>query len=173
MKTIMDASEISRALTRIAAQIVEANKGAKDVVLVGIISRGGMLAERLSDLISKNIKKKVAFGAIDVSMYRDDLEERGKDIEMHQSDLSVPIDDKVVVLVDDVLFSGRTIRAAMDSLNDYGRPSKIQLAVLIDRGLKELPIHADFIGKTIQSTKTDNVVVNLKEDDGVDKVFIK
>ncbi|MFC1559571.1 bifunctional pyr operon transcriptional regulator/uracil phosphoribosyltransferase PyrR [Candidatus Margulisiibacteriota bacterium] len=172
-RVIMNAAEISRALSRIATQIIEANKGAKNVVLVGVLERGAPLAERLSKLIGDIEKTKVPFGSMDVSMHRDDLAEKGKEIEVRRSELQFSVDDKVVVLVDDVIFAGRTVRAAMDSLNDYGRPSKIQLAVLVDRGGRDLPIHPDFVGKQITASKTDKVMVNLKETDGADKVIVK
>lgn len=170
---IMTASDISRALSRIATQIIEANKGTKDVVLVGIISRGAFLAGRLAMLIGDIEKTEIPHGSIDVSMYRDDLAERGKDIEVRRSDISFSVDGKIVVLVDDVMFAGRTARAAMDGLRDYGRPSKIQLAVLVDRGCRELPINPDFVGKQIPTLKGDKVIVNLTETDNADKVIIR
>jgi len=172
-KIVMSSTEISRALSRIATQIIEANRGVKNVVIVGILERGGPLAERLAELIGNIEKTDVPVGTIDVSLYRDDLAKKGKEIKVRKSDMPFSIDDKIVVLVDDVIYAGRTVRAAMDSLNDYGRPSKIQLAVLVDRGHRQLPINPDFVGKQVPTSADEDVVVNIEEIDGDDKVVLR
>jgi len=172
-KVIMDDQEIARALTRIAHQIVEVNKGVDNIVLVGVVNRGVPLAKRIAKIISQSEKKKVPVGALDVSLYRDDLKKKGKYIEVRRSNMPVDINDKIVVIVDDVIFAGRTARAALDGLKDYGRASKIQLVSLVDRGHRELPIHPDFVGKKIPTAKGEDIQVNLLETDGADRVFIK
>ncbi len=172
-KLIMSAADVSRAVKRIAQEIIEKNKGAEDVVLVGIIDGGVELSRRLAQAIEKEEGIKIQFGSLDVSFYRDDLAVRGKNIMPKKSDINFSIDKKVVVLVDDVLFHGRTVRAALDNLTDYGRPSKVQLAVLIDRGNRELPIQPDFSGKNITTTMEDNVKVFLSEDGTEDKVTVR
>lgn len=172
-KTIMDEIEINRALNRIAHQIIETNKGVEDVVLVGIIARGVPLAKRLSKIIQKTEKAKVPVGALDVSLYRDDLSKKGEYITVRKSEMPINIDGKIVVLVDDVIFAGRTARAALDGLKDYGRAAKVQIAALVDRGHRELPIHPDFTGKKIPTSVEEDVKVNLLEVDGADKVTIQ
>jgi pyrimidine operon attenuation protein/uracil phosphoribosyltransferase len=172
VKVVMDEVEMNRALRRIAHQIIEAEKGVDNVVLVGIMQRGVPLAKRLADIIKKEEGKDVPVGALDVSLYRDDLSSKGKYIEVRKSEMPLVVTDKVVVLVDDVIFAGRTARAALDGLKDYGRASKIQLAALIDRGHRELPIHPDFTGKVIPTAKKEEVRVEVMEVDGVDRVVI-
>ncbi len=172
-KVVMDEPEISRAITRIAHQIVEANKGVDKLVLVGVLNRGVPLAKRIAKIISQSEKKKVPVGALDVSLYRDDLSKKGKYIQVRRSNMPFDINDKVVILVDDVIFAGRTARAALDGLKDYGRVAKVELVALVDRGHRELPIHPDFIGKKIPTAKKEEVQVNLLETDGVDRVIIK
>lgn len=172
-KVIMDEAEISRALTRIAHQIVESNKGVHNLVLIGIIARGVPLAKRLAKIVGKAEKIKIPVGGLDVSLYRDDLTLKGKYITVRKSDMPFSIDNKTVVLVDDVIFAGRTARAALDGLKDYGRAERVQLAALIDRGHRELPIHPDFVGKKIPTAKKEKVKVQLLETDGVDQVVIK
>jgi pyrimidine operon attenuation protein/uracil phosphoribosyltransferase len=171
-KIIMDEVEMNRVLRRIAHQIIEANKGIDDVILVGIMQRGVPLAKRIAQIIEDQEGNKVQVGALDVSLYRDDLGKKGKFIEVRKSDIPFSVNDKVVVLVDDVIFAGRTIRAALDGLKDYGRAAKVQLAALIDRGHRELPIHPDFTGKVIPTAKKENVKVEVMEIDGVDRVVI-
>lgn len=173
LKVIMNQVEVNRALRRIAHQIIEANKGADNVVLVGVIHRGVPLARRLAEIIEREEGKAVPVGELDVSLYRDDLTQRGKYIEVRKSDMPFTVTDKNVVLVDDVVFAGRTARAALDGLKDYGRASKVQLAALIDRGHRELPIHPDFVGKLIPTAKDEEVKVEVFEVDGVDRVIIK
>lgn len=169
----MDKEEIHLALKRIAKEIIEINKGTKDIVLVGILNRGKPLAERLSKIIEASEKASIPVGSLDVSLHRDDIRKKGSEINVKRSDMPFSFDGKIVVLVDDVIYAGRTIRAAMDGLADYGRASKIQLVALIDRGHREVPIHPDFVGKKVSTTSDEDVTVNLAEIDGVDKVVIK
>ncbi len=172
-RVVMDETEISRALTRIAHEIVEHNKGAKDVVLVGIMNRGVPLAKRIAKIISKSEKETVPVGSLDVSLYRDDLAKKGEYITVRKSDMSFSVDDKIVVLVDDVIYAGRTARAALDGLKDYGRAAKVQLVSLVDRGHRELPIHPNYTGKVIPTSIKEDVKVEVLEIDGVDRVIIK
>lgn len=172
-KVVMDEVEMNRALRRIAHQIIETNKGVENLVLVGIMQRGVPLANRLAQIIEQQEGNKVPIGSLDVSLYRDDLSSKGEYIEVRKSDIPVEITDKIVVLVDDVIFAGRTARAALDGLKDYGRASKVQLAALIDRGHRELPIHPDFTGKVIPTSRKEEVKVEVMEVDGVDRVVIK
>ena len=142
------------------------------MVLVGVMQRGLPLAKRLAQIITDQEERAVPVGGLDVSLYRDDLSSKGNFIEVRKSEMPFTVDDKVVVLVDDVIFAGRTIRAALDGLKDYGRAAKVQLAALIDRGHRELPIHPDFTGKVIPSAKKENVRVEVMEMDGIDRVTI-
>lgn len=165
---------MKRALSRLASEIVEANHGADDLYLVGIRRRGVPLAERLADLIEKAEGARPLYGILDITLYRDDLSTVGANPIVNRTELDEDIGDKVIVLVDDVLYTGRTIRAAMDQLMDFGRPRKVQLAVLIDRGHehRELPIQADFIGKTVPTKSSEIIKVMLKEFDDVEAVGI-
>ncbi len=172
-KVVMDEVEVNRALRRIAHQIIETNKGVENLVLVGIMQRGVPLANRLAQIIEETEGGKVPIGSLDVSLYRDDLTSKGKYVEVRKSDIPFEIADKVVVLIDDVIFAGRTARAALDGLKDYGRASKVQLAALVDRGHRELPIHPDFTGKVIPTSRKEEVKVEVMEVDGVDRVLIK
>jgi pyrimidine operon attenuation protein/uracil phosphoribosyltransferase len=172
-KVVMDAEGINRSLTRIASEILEKNKGGEDLVLVGIRTGGVFLAERLKRKISSIEGKEIPFGILDITLYRDDLSTSHKKPRLGKTDIPFSLDGKKVVLVDDVLFTGRTIRAAMDALIDFGRPKLIQLAVLIDRGHRELPIRADFVGKNLPSSLWQAVSVNLTEKDGKDEVVIE
>jgi len=171
-RTVLDGDEIARALTRVAHEIVERAKGADDVVLLGIPSRGVPLARRLAERIRGIEGSDVPVGSLDITMYRDDLRRAPARALMPTEIPSGGIDDKVVVLVDDVLYSGRTIRAALDAMNDIGRPRMVQLAVLVDRGHRELPIRADYVGKNIPTSHSEKVHVLLDELDGVDAVRI-
>jgi pyrimidine operon attenuation protein/uracil phosphoribosyltransferase len=173
IKIVMDEVEVDRAMRRIAHQIIEANKGVDQLVIVGIMQRGVPLAKRLAQIINEQEKKTVPIGSLDVSLYRDDLMQKGEYIEVRKSDMPFTVTGKVVVLVDDVIFAGRTARAALDGLKDYGRAAKIQLAALIDRGHRELPIHPDFVGKTIPTSMKEDVRVEVLEVDGIDRVTIK
>ncbi|MCL1630925.1 bifunctional pyr operon transcriptional regulator/uracil phosphoribosyltransferase PyrR [Sporolactobacillus sp. CPB3-1] len=172
-KEIMDAKAMGRALTRLAHEVIERNEGVDSVVLVGIKTRGIYLADRLAGRIKGIEKKEVAVGELDITLYRDDLKQRSGDPELLDSLLPTPIEAKTVILVDDVLFTGRTIRAAMDALMDVGRPQRIQLAVLIDRGHRELPIRPDYIGKNVPTSREEQIAVQLSEVDGADRVTIR
>jgi pyrimidine operon attenuation protein / uracil phosphoribosyltransferase len=172
-KIVMDAEGIDRSLTRIAYEILEKNKGVEELVLVGIRTGGVFLAERLRKKISGTEGKQVPVGILDITLYRDDLSTTHRKPPLGKTDIPFSLDGKKVVLVDDVLFTGRTIRAAMDALIDFGRPREIQLAVLIDRGHRELPIRADFVGKNLPSSLWEAVSVNLTEKSGRDEVIIE
>ena len=169
---ILNAAAIQRALTRVAHEIAEGNEAGSDVVLVGIQRGGVPLAQRLGTLLAEIWGQPVPIGNLDVSMHRDDLDQR---VAPNVQPTVIPFDvtGKTVVLVDDVLFKGRTIRAAMDALNDFGRPRRIQLAVLVDRGHRELPIKADFVGKNVPTAHTERVRVRLAEMGGADEVVIE
>lgn len=169
---IMTEDDIRRALLRIAHEILEQNKGAEELTIVGVISRGDILARRIAHNIETIEGKNVPAGAIDITLYRDDVNLFERKGMVSKTDIAFEIEGKKVVLVDDVLYHGRTIRAAMDELNDFGRPATIQLAVLVDRGHRELPIAADYVGKNIPTSKREWVNVQLKEKDGVDRVVI-
>lgn len=172
-KQILSADEIRRALVRIAHEIDERNGGLRDVVIVGIRSRGVPLAERIAAAIADFDGTRVPVGQLDITLYRDDLKLRGPAVRVRKTDLPIDITGKTVVLVDDVLFTGRTVRAALDAIADLGRPARIQLAVLIDRGHRELPIRADFVGKNVPTSLSERVMVRLRETDGVDEVVIQ
>jgi pyrimidine operon attenuation protein / uracil phosphoribosyltransferase len=165
---LLDAAEIRRAVTRIAHEIVERNKGAGRVALIGIAARGDDLAHRLASEIARIEEVRVPVGVLDITFYRDDIGMRAEAPEVHETRIGFDITDITVVLVDDVLFTGRTVRAAMDALVDFGRPHAIQLAVLVDRGHRELPIRADYVGKNVPTRKDEDVQVRLSEIDGED-----
>jgi pyrimidine operon attenuation protein/uracil phosphoribosyltransferase len=171
---LMDEAEVRRAVTRIAHEIIERNKGAETVVLVGIAARGDDLARRLAAEIGRIEGRTVPVGALDISFYRDDIERREpRDAPIvHDSHLDFDLAGRTVVLVDDVLYTGRTVRAAIDALFDYGRPSRVQLAVLADRGHRELPIRPDYVGKNLPTAPGERVNVRLEETDGIDEVAI-
>ncbi|MBI1377483.1 MAG: bifunctional pyr operon transcriptional regulator/uracil phosphoribosyltransferase PyrR [Frankiales bacterium] len=172
MRTVLDGAEIGRALTRVAHEILERAKGADDLVLLGIPTRGVFLARRIAERIREIEGRDVAVGSLDVTMYRDDLRRAPARALLPTEIPASGIDDKVVVLVDDVLYSGRTIRAALDAMNDIGRPRAVRLAVLVDRGHRELPIRADHVGKNIPTAHAETVHVRLVEHDGEDAVLI-
>lgn len=171
---VLDEQAIRRALTRIAHEIIERNKGIDNCILVGIKTRGDYLAKRLAERIEKIEGKEIPVGEVDITLYRDDLSVKTvtKDPELKGTNIPVDVTGKKIVLVDDVLYTGRTVRAAMDAVMDNGRPSQIQLAVLIDRGHRELPIRPDFIGKNIPTSSEEIIVVELSEIDGIDRVSI-
>jgi pyrimidine operon attenuation protein/uracil phosphoribosyltransferase len=171
-RVVLDARDITRALTRISHEILERNKGAGDLVLLGIPRRGVPLAQRIAERISSVEGFDVPVGSLDITMYRDDLRMKPARPLLPTQIPPSGIDGKVVVLVDDVLFSGRTIRAALDALNDVGRPQAVRLAVLVDRGHRELPIRADFVGKNLPTSLVERVSVRLAETDGTDAVTI-
>jgi pyrimidine operon attenuation protein/uracil phosphoribosyltransferase len=170
---LMDEDEVRRAVTRIAHEIVERNKGASGTVLVGIAARGDDLARRLAAEIERIDGTAVPVGALDITFYRDDIGMRAEAPEVHETRIDFDINARTVVLVDDVLFTGRTIRSALDALVDFGRPTAIQLAVLVDRGHRELPIRADFVGKNVPTRKDEDVRVTLREVDGQDAVLLE
>jgi len=169
---ILDKDAVARSLMRIAHEIVEKNKGVADLCLVGIRNRGVFLAERLAGCIKKIENKDVPVGILDITLYRDDLTLVASHPLVRKTEIDFDISDKILVLVDDVLYTGRTIRAALDALIDFGRPKSIQLAVLVDRGHRELPIRADYAGKNIPTAKNESVEVRLEETDGKDEVVI-
>jgi len=169
---LMSASEMERTLVRLAHQIVEKHDGVKDLGLVGVRRRGVPLAERLGKLIGRIEGVRVPVGTLDISFYRDDLSTLGPKPVVQESQIGFPVKDKRIVLVDDVLFTGRTVRAAMDALFTHGRPRQVQLCVLIDRGHRELPIEAAFIGRTVQTTMDEVIEVKLNEIDSAEKVLL-
>ena len=172
LKTVcMDADEIERSLTRIAHQVLEANHGAENIAIVGIVTRGDVLAKRLADKIEQIEGRKVPIGRLDISFYRDDFATYLSP-EVHSTDILFNIDGMTIVLVDDVLYTGRTIRCALDALMDIGRPAAVQLAVLVDRGHRELPIRADYVGKNVPSSRDESVRLFLEEVDGRSQVEI-
>mgnify|MGYP000108760301 CR=1 FL=1 len=169
---LMDAAQMNRALSRIAHEIIERNKGVERVTLVGIRRRGVPLARRLAQRLQEFEGREVPVGTLDITLYRDDLSELSSVPQVHKSDVPFKLPGKVVVLVDDVLYTGRTARAALDALLDIGRPAAIQLAVLVDRGHRELPIRADYVGKNVPTSRHEVVEVHLTEVDGEDFVAL-
>ena len=171
-KEIMDSEAINRAISRIAHEILEKNKGTKDLVLIGIRTRGVPLAERIAKEIEAIEKHGIKTGILDITLYRDDLSTVAEQPIIHRTEIPFNINDKKVVLIDDVIFKGRTIRAALDALIDLGRPKQIQLAILVDRGHREIPIRADYIGKNLPTAMSEVVSVKLKEIDDEDSVLL-
>ena len=175
MPVVMDADRISRALTRIAHEIVERNRGVENVALVGVRSRGVPLARRVAKALQDITGDQVPTGALDITLYRDDLMRHavGPQPLVRRTEIQFSIDNRKILLVDDVLYTGRTTRAALDALIDYGRPRAIQLIVLVDRGHRELPIKADYVGKNLPTSLEESVQVRLQEIDGVDEVVLE
>ncbi len=172
-RTVLSSDDIRRAITRISHEILEQNRGSLNLLLVGIPTRGVNLANRIAEVIKENSDSEVLVGSLDVTMYRDDLSDKPTR-PVGITDLpNTGVAGKVIVLVDDVLFSGRTIRAALDALNDHGRPSAVRLAVLVDRGHRQLPIRADFVGKNLPTAFAERISVKLQEVDGLDEVVIE
>ncbi|MFZ5966304.1 MAG: bifunctional pyr operon transcriptional regulator/uracil phosphoribosyltransferase PyrR [Bacillota bacterium] len=169
---IMDENAIQRAITRIAHEILEKNKGVEDLVLVGIVTRGVPFANRLAEKIEVIESVKVNVGTLDITLYRDDLSKLDDNPIIHSTHIDFDINDKTIILVDDVLYTGRTVRAAMDALIDIGRPKAIQLAVLIDRGHRELPIRADYVGKNVPTAKDEVIHVHFDSVDNINDVTI-
>ena len=170
---ILDAVELRRAIVRIAHEVVERNNGTADIVIVGIRRRGVPIARRIAEAIAEFEKAEVPVGILDITLYRDDLQLVSQAPLVRPTVIPFDITDKIVVLVDDVLYTGRTVRAALDELIDFGRPRAIQLAVMIDRGHRELPIRADYVGKNVPTSKREIIAVQLIEEDGRDAVVIK
>jgi len=168
---VMDQAALQRSITRIAHEILEANEGVEGVALVGILTRGDTIAEAIADRIERIEGVRPPVGHLDISFYRDDIGSRIAP-QVHRTDITFPVDGRVIVLVDDVLFTGRTIRAAMDAIMDFGRPSAIQLAVIVDRGHRELPIRADFVGKNVPSSHSETVRLFTEKNDGYNSVEI-
>jgi pyrimidine operon attenuation protein/uracil phosphoribosyltransferase len=173
-KIVLERDEVRRTLVRISHEIAERNPGPEGLALVGIHTRGALLAQRLHALVGEQSGSEVPIGDIDISFYRDDVGGRGPDAQpqVHASHLDFDLSGRTIVLVDDVLFTGRTVRAAIDALFDYGRPARVQLAVLCDRGHRELPIRPDYVGKNLPTARDQRVNVRLEESDGLDEVTI-
>ncbi|HFU6520459.1 TPA: bifunctional pyr operon transcriptional regulator/uracil phosphoribosyltransferase PyrR [Enterococcus hirae] len=171
-KEVVDQVTMKRALTRITYEIIERNQTIQDVVLIGIKTRGIYIASRVADRLKQLEGIEVPVGELDITLYRDDKKDTPAEAELHSSDIPVSLEGKEVILIDDVLYTGRTIRAAMDAVMDYGRPRKISLAVLVDRGHRELPIRADYVGKNIPTAKTEEILVEMQELDGKDRIMI-
>ena len=169
---VLDGDGIKRALQRMSHEIIEKNQGVKNLAVIGIRSRGAYLGERIAANLEKIEGQKVPVGAIDITLYRDDLTEVAEQPVVRATDIDFDITGKKIVLVDDVLFSGRTVRCALDELIDFGRPANIQLAVLIDRGHREFPIRPDYVGKNIPTGKEESVEVRIKETDDVEEVVV-
>lgn len=169
---ILTGEDISRIITRLTHEILEKNRGTENIVLVGLRTRGAFVAKRIAETIKQIEGSDVPTGFLDVTLYRDDFRMRLKQPSVEVSDLPFPIDEKTVVLIDDVLYTGRTVRAALDALMDYGRPARIYLAVLVDRGHRELPIRADFVGKNIPTSVGEEVKVKMREIDDEDAVLL-
>ncbi|QQK80594.1 bifunctional pyr operon transcriptional regulator/uracil phosphoribosyltransferase PyrR [Salicibibacter cibi] len=169
---LLDEEAIRRALTRISHEMIEKNKGMDDCILLGIRTRGYPLAEQLAVNIKRIEGIELPVGSIDITLYRDDLEKKQSDPKIHDLELPASIEGKKVILVDDVLYTGRTVRAAMDALMDKGRPNQIQLAVLVDRGHRELPIRPDYVGKNVPTSRSEQIRVQLHQSDATDKVSI-
>lgn len=170
---IMDEKAIGRAITRISHEIIERNKGIENVVLIGIKTRGVPVASRIADKIENIEGQRIEIGEMDITLYRDDLSKKQIDPVVNSTKIDFDITDKIVVLVDDVLYTGRTVRSALNALMDVGRPKAIQLAVLVDRGHRELPIRADYVGKNVPTSKTEIISVKLNECDAEDSVSIE
>lgn len=170
---ILDEEGIKRILVRIAHEILEKNKSLEELAIVGIRSRGAFIAQRIIRLIEEIGQTEIPLGILDITLYRDDLTVLAQQPVVHKTEIDFDITDKTIILVDDVLFTGRTIRCALDALIDFGRPKSIQLAVLIDRGHRELPIRADYVGKNVPTSLKEIVNVRLKEPDKVDEVVIE
>ena len=175
MAVVMDAERISRALTRIAHEILEHNRGLADLALVGVRSRGVPIAKRIAADIKGITSQDIPVGELDITLYRDDLMGPSVGIQplVRKTEIPFTIDGRTIVLVDDVLYTGRTTRAALDALTDFGRPKSIQLVVLVDRGHRELPIKADYVGKNVPTSRQESVQVHLQELDGVDEVLLQ
>jgi len=169
-KTVMDSDSVNRTISRIVNQILERNNGARDLAIIGIRTRGVYIAGRIAGEIERIEGIKPPLGTLDITLYRDDLRHKAEWQKVKKTEIPFPVEDKKVILVDDVIYTGRTIRAAIDEIMDYGRPSSIQLVALIDRGLRELPIQPDYVGSKLDTLSSEEVRVRLKEADGTDEV---
>jgi pyrimidine operon attenuation protein/uracil phosphoribosyltransferase len=169
---ILDAKQISRALTRIAHEILEQNAGAESLAIIGILTRGAHLAKRIAAIILKLEGVQVPVGLMDIGLYRDDVHTKLEQPIVQRTDILFPVANKNIILVDDVLYTGRTIRAALDQIVDFGRPRTVQLAVLVDRGYRELPIKADYVGVNVPTSRNDQVVLEVVEKEGTDRVYV-
>ena len=169
---ILNAADLERTLTRLAHEIIERNNGAKNIVIVGIRTRGEFLAQRIAARIGQSENLTMNIGSLDITLYRDDLLGKLEQPQLKSTEILFDINDRTVVLIDDVLYTGRTIRAALDALIDFGRPKAIQLAVLIDRGHRQLPIRADYVGKNVPTSSHESIRVHVKEIDGEDAVLL-
>lgn len=171
-KEVIDSVTMKRAITRITYEIIERNRGIEDLVLVGIKTRGIYIAQRIAQRLKQIEDIDVPVGELDITLYRDDKKEEVLEVELHDSNIPVSLEGKEVILVDDVLYTGRTIRAALDAVMDFGRPRRIALAVLVDRGHRELPIRADFVGKNIPTSSDEEIIVEMEEVDSQDRILI-
>ena len=171
-KEVVDQVTMKRALTRITYEIIERNHSIQDIVLVGIKTRGIYIASRIAERLKQLEDIDIPVGELDITLYRDDKKENPEEPELHSSDIPASLEGKEVILIDDVLYTGRTIRAAMDAVMDFGRPRKISLAVLVDRGHRELPIRADYVGKNIPTSRAEEILVEMQELDGQDRIMI-
>lgn len=173
LSVILDSQKMKRALTRIAHEILERNSGAEPLVIIGILTRGALLAKRIAAIIKELEGVKIPLGFMDISLYRDDVHSKLEQPIVQRTDILFEVRDKNVILIDDVLYTGRTVRAALDQMVDFGRARTIQLAVLVDRGHRELPIKPDYVGANIPTSRDDRVVVKVAEQDGTDEVLIE
>lgn len=172
-KEVVDALTMKRAITRITYEIIERYQGIENVVLIGIKTRGIFIAQRIAQRLIELENIEVPVGELDITLYRDDKKQELEEAELHDSNIPVSLEGKEVILIDDVLFTGRTIRAALDAIMDFGRPRRIGLAVLVDRGHRELPVRADFVGKNIPTSTKEEIIVEMQELDGRDRIVIK
>lgn len=172
-KEVVDALTMKRAIMRITYEIIERHQGIENVVLIGIKTRGIFIAQRIAQRLKELENIEVPVGELDITLYRDDKKQELEEAELHDSNIPVSLEGKEVILIDDVLFTGRTIRAALDAIMDFGRPRRIGLAVLVDRGHRELPVRADFVGKNIPTSTKEEIIVEMQELDGRDRIVIK
>ena len=172
-KEVVDALTMKRAITRITYEIIERYQGIENVVLIGIKTRGIFIAQRIAQRLKELENIEVPVGELDITLYRDDKKQELEEAELHDSNIPVSLEGKEVILIDDVLFTGRTIRAALDAIMDFGRPRRIGLAVHVDRGHRELPVRADFVGKNIPTSTKEEIIVEMQELDGRDRIVIK
>ncbi len=173
IKVLMDSGSVKETISRIASEIIERNRGAKELGIIGVRTRGVHIAERIADNIEKLEKVRPDIGVLDIALYRDDLRKNTEWPEVKKSDISFQVEQRNVVLVDDVIYTGRTTRAAIEAIMDYGRPTRIELVAFIDRGHRELPIQPDYVGLEVKTNSSEQVVVRLKEVDGSDEVIVQ